>query len=109
MSEKNQDQVAGKGAIAIQSARDTIINAGISANDMRAIMETLAAQIPTFTAMARDIVNERLQDFEEKVLQKFSTASQSVNPEAFKDPDFQYLLNRAQNAYARSGEEVTRD
>ena len=31
------------------------------------------------------------------------------NPEAFRDPDFQYMLNDAQTAYARSGDEVVKD
>lgn len=31
------------------------------------------------------------------------------NPEAFRDPDFQYVLTRAQHAYVRSGDEGVRD
>ena len=53
--------------------------------------------------MAREIVDERMADFEQRLVQRFEDPAQA-NAEAFKDPDFQYLLTRAQHAYARNGE-----
>ncbi len=57
---------------------------------------------------ARDIVNDRIKDFEERVLAKFANAT-STRSEAFKDPDFQYVIVQAQYAYARSGDQQVRD
>ena len=110
MTDLRQDQKASEGAIAIQSARDTtIINAGITANDMRLIMEAIALQSSTFAAVAREVADDRMKIFETKMLEKFAKGNEEANAEAFKDPDFQYLLGRAQHAYARSGDEATRD
>lgn len=75
---------------------------------MRDIIEALAGQIPAFAAMAREIVDSRLKDFETKVLERFASAT-DARADAFKDPDFQYLLNRAQHAYARSGDSQVGD
>jgi hypothetical protein len=108
MIENKQDQRATEGAIAIQSARDTIIQGGISPADMRAIISELASQIPALAAVAREVADARLDAFEERLLAKFAERDKA-NSAAFKDPDFQYLLTRAQHAYARSGDEVTRD
>lgn len=103
-----QDQRAADGALAIQSGRDTTINQGLSPDDMKQIIEALAAQLPTYTALARGIVDDRLKDFEQHILERFAS-SKSARPDSFKDPDFQYLLTRAQHAYARSGEPPVRD
>lgn len=95
-------RVAGE-SIAIQSGGDTIINRGMSADDMREVIQAVAEQVPIYTAIARDMINERLKDFEEKVINKF-TSDKSSNPEAFRDPDFQYLIGKSQSEYARSGD-----
>lgn len=99
-----QDQRVGAGATAIQSARDTNINEGISSGQMQQIIETVAAQVPIYAAIAREMVEGRLKDFEERILSRFDK-DDSTKSEAFKDPDFQYLLGQAQHAFARSGED----
>lgn len=98
-----QDQRAGDGGIAIQSAGDTNINQGITPEQMKQIIETVAAQVPIYAAMAREIVEVRLTDFEQRLMERFEDSR--ANADAFKDPDFQYLLGRAQHAYARSGDD----
>jgi hypothetical protein len=103
-----QEQEATGNAIAIQSQRDTIINQGVSPTDMKTILDALASQQITYTAVAREIVDARLFDFEERILRRFAEDNK-VRAEAFKDPDFQYLLTRAQHAHARSGDEDIRD
>ncbi len=104
----NGDQVAkaAKDSQIVQSQRDT--NIGYSADDMKGIIETLADQVPKFAAIATAIVDARLQTFEDKVMARFGERS-TTNSEAFADPDFQYLLSRAQYAYARSGDDKTAD
>lgn len=101
-----QKQETGNNSLAIQSARDTII--GISPEQMSSIMAALAAQIPAFASIARDVANERLEKFEAEILKKFAD-KQAANPEAFKDPDFQYQISRTQQSYARSGNEEVKD
>lgn len=98
-----QDQELGDGATGIQSAGDTVIN-GLSPEQMKQIIETIASQIPTYAVIAREVVDARLIDFERRVMDKFES-DQKANAGAFKDPDFQYLVRNAQHAYARSGEE----
>jgi hypothetical protein len=104
----SQDQAADGAEVAIQSGRDTILNRGLSIDDMRQIIEALGQQIPHYTAIAREVVDARLVDFEKSMLEKF-TQPNAARPEAFKDPDFQYLFGKAQDSYARCGDETVRD
>lgn len=102
MTRQSQD-VTGSGK-AIQSGRDTNIHNGTSPEQMQEILATIAAQVPAYAAIAREIVDARLADFEKRVLDRFDT-DETTRPEAFGNPDFQYLIRNAQHAYARSGEE----
>src|SRR4051794_27193861 len=102
MPAKQTQDVSGF-ALAIQSGGDTTFTQGLSPGDLRQIIEALGAQLPTYAALAREIVDARLRDIEEKIIQRFA-ADRLTRTEAFKDPDFQYLLTRAQHAYARSGD-----
>lgn len=100
----SQKVEAGPEATVIVSARDTTI--GYTKEDMKEIMGVVAAQLPQYAAMASAIVDQRLEIFEKKILHRFETGK-GANPQAFADPDFQYLLGRSQHAFARSGDEVT--
>jgi hypothetical protein len=104
----SQDLEVTGNSVAIQSGRDTTVNQGLSPADLRQIIETVAAQLPAYAAVAQEIVETRLKDFEERVLERFANP-QTSRSDAFKDPDFQYLLSRAQHAYARSGDKIIRD
>lgn len=104
----NQDQRVGEGAEAYQAGRDVNIYSGMSSEQMTQIMVGLAKQIAFYQAEAKQTVEERLASFREEVLQAFAQNGRG-NPEAFRDPDFQYLLSEAQIAYARSGDDVVRD
>jgi hypothetical protein len=97
-----QDQRVDAGGAAIQSAGDTIINQGLTQEQLRQIIEAVAAQVPVYAAIAREIVEGRLIDFENRIIDRFKSEG---NVEAFKDPDFQYLLGRAQHAFARLGDD----
>lgn len=105
----SQSIKAGESAVVIASAGDTIIQNGVSKDEMKAIIETLADQMPRYAAMATSIVDDRLDRFEKKIMDKFATGQSSVNAEAFADPDFQYMLRTSQHAFARSGDELTAD
>lgn len=100
----SQKVSAGSEASVVVSGRDT--NIGFSKEDMKAVIESVAAQLPQYAVIAKAIVDERLEMFEKKILERFE-AGQGTNTGAFADPDFQYLLGRAQHAYARSGDDAT--
>lgn len=102
----SQKQNTAKDSIAIQSGGDTNINNGLSANQMREIMECIADQLPRYAAIAASVVEERLKTFEEKIVQRFDKDPSTEN-RAFEDPDFQFLLLEAQKSFSRSGDENT--
>ena len=104
MNRQAQD-VSDQGT-ALQANRD--INIGLGPDELKQIIEALTAQLPAFAAIAREIVDARMKDFEDRILRRFVDESIS-RAEAFKEPDFQYVVWKAQQAYARSGDEDTLD
>lgn len=103
MNEKQKQSVEA-GGLAVQSGGDTNISNGVSPDQMREIIESLADQLPKYAQIAASIVDGRLKDFEEKIIRKFEENNEA-NKDAFGDPDFQYLLLEAQRSYTRSGDE----
>jgi hypothetical protein len=108
MTEQRQD--AGEGALAVQSGRDTNVHQGLSASEMKDIISELTKQmlLPMYTEIARAVVEERLKDFELRVLQRFAD-DESARPSAFAEPDFQATVMVAQQSHARSGDDEVRD
>ena len=107
----DQKQRADANSVAIQSGRDTNVHHhhGVTIDEVRQIVEMVAAeQRAAFKAIAAEKVEERLRDYDRRLIERFSDPSKA-NPEAFKDPDFQYLLSRTQHAFARSGDAGVRD
>lgn len=96
---------ASRDSLVIQSGENT--NIGYSAEEMRAVIETLADQVPKYAAIASEIVEARLKAFEERILSRFAT--EQANPTAFADPDFQHALGTAQRSFCRFGDEVSAD
>src|SRR5829696_9300207 len=103
-----QDQAAEENAVAIQSGRDTNIHHGVGVEEMKQIIEAIASQQVAYTAIARDVADARCADLETRIIERF-TQPGAARVEAFRDPDFQYLIGRSQHAYARSGDENVRD
>jgi hypothetical protein len=103
-----QDQNVKGGGTALQAGQDIIIHQGVSPEQMSEIMVAIAKTAATFTREALDVANSRIENFREEILKRFAEKDKA-NPEAFKDPDFQYLLRDAQEAVARSGDDAVRD
>ena len=103
-----QKQSVTDGSLAVQAAGDATVNVGITTDDMRAIVESMAEQLPKYAAVAAAVVEERLKAFEDKIVERFESELRD-NRTAFEDPDFQYLLVSAQQTYARSGDDQTCD
>jgi hypothetical protein len=102
-----QDQSVEAGSWAVQAGRDVVYN-GVSVEQMAAIMAGMAKQLLTFQDEALAKANARIDSFQQEILKRFAQPDKG-NSEAFRDPDFQYLLGDAQEAFARSGDEAVRD
>jgi hypothetical protein len=101
-----QDQRVSEGGAAILSGRDTIVNQGLSPDDMRAIVESLSDQMPKLAQTAAALMEVRLESFKKEILERFEQDADTKR-EAFADPDFQHVLLDAQRAYARTGDTGT--
>ncbi|MCR4377650.1 MAG: hypothetical protein NUV50_06100 [Rhodospirillales bacterium] len=99
----DQEQSVGNNSFVVQSGGSTNIQAGVGPEEMRQIIGTLAEFHKQFTEIAMGTVEQRMKDFENRLVDKFSVL-ENANSEAFKDPDFQYVLRRAQMGYARCGD-----
>jgi hypothetical protein len=102
-----QDQHVKPGGMGLQAGRDIVVQ-GVSPEQMTEIMVAIAKTAATFAKEALEIADARMSGFREEVLKMFSEKGKG-DPEAFKDPDFQYLLGDAQEAVARSGDKAVRD
>jgi len=100
----NQDQKSSEGSFAIQSGHDTIVQTGLSAKDMQLILDAIGSNIRQQLTFSKETVDARLNDFETRLTERF-TQLESSHIEAFRDPDFRYVVGRAQMEYARSGDE----
>jgi hypothetical protein len=102
-----QKQHVETGGQAVQAGRDVVVHAGMSPEQMTAIMVAMANELSRFKDEALQLVDKRVVEFRDDILKVFSQPGRA-NPAAFRDPDFQYLLFDAQSAYARSGDEAVR-
>ena len=103
----DQDQQVESGAQAVQAGRD-IIYRGMSSEQMMQIMTAMADQLVIYRSVASEIAQRRCDELRNELIEKFATG-RNANPEAFKDPDFQYMVTEAHKAYARSGDGAVRD
>jgi hypothetical protein len=104
-----QNQEVGDGSIAAQAARDVTINQGLSVEECKELMHaTLVAALPIYKAEMEEIAKGRMSELEDKIMKRIS-ARPEISRDTLKDPDFHYTLNRAYNAYARSGDPAIGD
>jgi hypothetical protein len=103
-----QDQKVEVGGAAIQAGGDVVITHGVSPDQMAQIMIAMARQLSAFHDEALEKANARIDIFQQEILKRFAQPGKA-NPDAFRDPDFQYLLGDAQEAVARSGDAAVRD
>lgn len=98
-----QDQRVGEGGQAIQANGDVNINQGLSPDQMLTIMDGVATQVQRGVERAATLVEERLAEFKQAVVEEFSKPETMGRTDAFQDPDFQFALHEAQKGFARSG------
>lgn len=104
----DQDQRLAASATGLQAGRDNNIVIGISPEQMSEIMLTVARTTSLYAREALAIAEDRMEQFRLEVLKQFADPKKA-DPEAFRDPDFVRVVGDAQEAVARSGEEVVRD
>jgi hypothetical protein len=106
-----QDQEAGDNSEQQQAARDiiNITQVGVSAADVIAITRSETKRIieEELTPAAERIAHERLDQFGQKMIDRFAEDPQLRK--AFADPDFQYSLRDASRAAASNDDDHTED
>ena len=106
-----QDQEAGDNSEQQQAARDiiNITQVGVSAADVIAITRSETKRVieEELTPAAERIAHERLDQFEQKMIDRFAEDPQLRK--AFADPDFQYSLRDASRAAASNDDDHTED
>lgn len=103
MMGSKQNQEASGNSIAVQAGGDVNIGA-----DIHQVMQAVQLNIGMFSEVARAIVDERLANFELRLVEKFSTGSVDA-VQSFSDPDFQGSLHKAKSVYARSSSDELND
>ncbi len=103
----DQNQKASGDGVVVQSGRDTNINHGLSPQDLKTILDALAGLANQYTAIAKDIFNERIEYLIGRIYHRFTESD--ANRDAFKDPDFQCTVDDALRAHGRSGDSVVAD
>lgn len=103
-----QDQSV-EGGEAYQSYGNLTVNRGMSADQMTELMFAMGKQLQVHFAEAEAKLEERLNSFRTAVLEEFAKPENESNTEAFKDPDFQFVLNDAQKVFVRDGSAELRD
>lgn len=105
MLDKKQDQAVGDGASAIQAGGDiTIINAGITVSEARAIaLDVAKATFYELSGVARDTAASRVEEITNQVIERLENEYPAGLQKA-QDPDFQYSLLTVQKEFARNGD-----
>jgi hypothetical protein len=102
---KDQNQQVSDGGAAIQAGGNvTIINAGVTYEDVRNIaLDVFRANFHELSKQAKEVAQTRA----EQVTEEFLSKLQKENPSGLgkvNDPDFQYALFTVQKEFARTGD-----
>ena len=68
------------------------------------ITAAVTGQMTALTGLARQLFTERLDEFEQRIVERFSNA-EKASIQSFADPDFNVVAQEAAKNYARSGDE----
>lgn len=99
-----QRQTVGDASVAVQAQGPVTVNQGLTSAQIADIITALGEKIGAYEQRAKEVVDQRLNEFKEVVLKEFA-AKGEANPEAFSDPDFQYIFGKTQQAYVRSSDD----
>lgn len=110
MLNKDQAQLVGDGATAVQAAGNvTITQVGLSYSEVRDVaLDVFRSNFYQLAAPAMETARARAEEITENFLKKLQTD----HPEGFskgQDPDFQHALFTVQKEYARNGDQELGD
>ena len=93
-------------SVANQAGRDLIINQGLSASDVIAIVKsTVASELAIYSNNAEVVAKERLQKFSDDLVSQL--AKQVADKlDRFNEPSLQFAVREAALGFVRSGSEV---
>lgn len=100
-----QDQTVSEDGEAYQAGRDITVHKGLTPEQMSEIMVAMAAQLGTYFAKAEATASQRVNDLRHEILAEFGSRDTDANSEAFLDPDYQFVVQGAQQSFARNGDE----
>ncbi|HEX8402938.1 MAG TPA: LPO_1073/Vpar_1526 family protein [Allosphingosinicella sp.] len=103
-----QDQSV-EGGTAYQARGNLTVTNGMDAAQMASVMLEMGKQLHVYLCEAETKVEERLAEFRQSVMEEFSKPENSAKTDAFRDPDFQFVLSDAQKVYVRDGEQELKD
>jgi hypothetical protein len=107
MQNNNQSQKAGSNSSQYSAQGDIHISSGLDSTQMgellAAVNSSVTLQLTLFTDIAKNLCQERLSDFEERVKKNFIEHGKG-DISSFSDPDFQITLGSAAKNFARSGD-----
>ena len=72
-------------------------------------MIAMSGQLASYFAEAKDIAEQRFEELRNSILEEFSQEDSKLNADAFRDPDYQFVLKSAHQGYARSGDQELKD
>lgn len=104
-----QDQRVATGGQAIQAEGDVNIQSGITAGQIVEIIDSLGALVQKGEDRALILIEQRLHDFKQSLMNEFAKPENGGDAEAFREPDFQFVINQAQIGHARRGDDELKD
>lgn len=96
-----QKQNVQGGSLAIQADGNVNLQLGAGGAELAALLSEFASTLLNLHAEGQAKADERLKLFRDEVLRKFED-SKVADPRAFKDLDFQYALQKAQQNFVRA-------
>lgn len=105
MLDKDQQQIAEGGSVAIQAARDVVIQSGPSIADVTGLCDFLwKSNFPVLQEEARRVAEENVKAFASQLNKQIEALQSVIDANKFADPDVQATINDAVKASARKGE-----
>ena len=99
-----QQQEVSEGGQAIQAGGDIVVHNGMSVDQISEIIVSITQKITALTHEARAEQERRFGELKDALLHEFAKPETKANAEAFSDPDFQYVVKDAHEAFARRGD-----
>ena len=105
MLNKDQEQIAGGGAVAMQAGRDIVLHNGPSLSDITNLCDFLwKSNFPVLQEEARRTAENNVLAFAAELNRKLEELQDKIDTAKFGDPDVQATINDAVKASARKGD-----